>query len=56
MYRISPKPGRTLQAGTTYRIRELGLGHFDSPYFALPNAYVEKRRRPDRRSSPRPNP
>ena len=40
MYRISPRPGRTLQAGATYRIGGLGLGHFDSPYFSLPNVYV----------------
>jgi len=40
IYRLRPKPGRTLQAGGTYRIREVGAGHFESPYFVLPNVYV----------------
>jgi hexosaminidase len=40
IYRVTPKPGRTLQAGATYRIREVGAGHFESPYFVLPNVYV----------------
>lgn len=40
IYRLTPKPGRTLKAGATYRIRAVGLGHFESPYFVLPNVYV----------------
>lgn len=40
MYRLTPKPGRILRAGATYRIRAVGLGHLASPYFVLPNVYV----------------